>query len=52
MPVVLIVLLLLLGIYLGYLSRTAADPEPLQLAAGLCAGGAVAVLLLRIVRRR
>lgn len=51
-PVVLIVLLLLLGIYLGYLSRTAADPEPLQLAAGLCAGGAVAVLLLRIVRRR
>jgi RsiW-degrading membrane proteinase PrsW (M82 family) len=51
-PVVLIVVLILLGMYFGYLSRTAADPEPLQLAAGLCAGGAVAVLLLRIVRRR
>ena len=51
-PVVLIVVLLLLGGYLGYLSRTAADPEPLQLAAGLCAGAAVAVVLLRILRRR
>lgn len=51
-PVVLILVLVLAGGYLGYLSRAAADPEPLQLAAGLCIGGALAVLLLRIVRRR
>ena len=50
-PVVMIVILLLLGMSFGDLSRTAADPEPLQLAAGLCAGGALAVLLVRVLRR-
>ncbi len=51
-PVVLMLVLLLAAAYLGYLSRTAANPAPLQLAAGLCVGGAAGVLLLRLLRRR
>jgi len=51
-PIVTAVVLLVLGMSFGYLSRAAADPEPLQLAAGLCGGGALAVLLLRVLRRR
>ena len=47
-----LVVLVLLALYLGQASRTAANPEGLQLVAGLCAGGALAVLLLRIMRRR
>ena len=48
-PVVFVVLLL--GMYFGDLSRTAADPERLQLAAALCGGGALVVLLVRVLRR-
>jgi hypothetical protein len=44
--------LILLGLYFGYLSRTAAEPDRLELAAGLCFGAAVGVLLLRLLRRR
>jgi hypothetical protein len=44
--------LILLALYLGQASRTAANPEGLQLVAGLCAGAAIAVLLLRLLRRR
>jgi hypothetical protein len=51
-PLVVIVTLILLGSYFGYLSRTAAEPEQFQLAAGLCAGGALGILLLRFLRRR
>ena len=51
-PLVVIVTLILLGGYFGYLSRTAAEPEQFQLAAGLCAGGALGILLLRFLRRR
>lgn len=51
-PVVVLVALILLGFYFGYLSRTAAEPEQFQLIAGLCAGGALGVLLLRFLRRR
>jgi hypothetical protein len=47
-----LVVLVLLALYLGQASRTAANPEGLQLVAGLCAGGALAVLLLRVLRRR
>jgi hypothetical protein len=47
-----LVVLVLLALYLGQASRTAANPEALQLAAGLAAGAAVAVLLVRIMRRR
>jgi len=45
------VVLAVLAMYLVQLSRTAADPEIYQLAAGICAGGALAVLLVRILRR-
>jgi hypothetical protein len=50
--VVIAVVLTLAGLALGQMSRTAADPEPLQLAAGLAVGLAVAVLLLTVFRRR
>jgi hypothetical protein len=48
---VLTVVLAVLALYLVQLSRTAADAEIYQLAAGICAGGALAVLLVRILRR-
>jgi hypothetical protein len=38
--------------YLGQSSRKAANPDELQLLAGLCAGGAIVVLVLTIQRRR
>jgi uncharacterized membrane protein YvbJ len=46
------VLLVLFALFLGQASRTAANPEGLQLVAGLCAGGALAIMLLRMLRRR
>jgi len=49
---VLIVILAASGLYLGVESRTAANPEPFELAAGLCAGAALTVLLLTVLRRR
>jgi hypothetical protein len=51
-PLVVLAVLVLIALYLGQASRTAANPEWLQLAAGLSAGGALAVLLLGILRRR
>jgi hypothetical protein len=51
-PLVVLAVLVLISSYLGQASRTAANPEWLQLAAGLSAGGALAVLLLGILRRR
>lgn len=51
-PVVMVVVLVTLAMYFGYLSRTAADPELFQLAAGLCGGGALVLLVLRVLRRR
>jgi hypothetical protein len=47
----LIVFLLLAG-YLWQVSRTAANPELPQLAAGLALGAALVVLLLRVLRKR
>jgi peptidoglycan/LPS O-acetylase OafA/YrhL len=44
--------LVLLALYLGQASRTAANSEYFRLAAGLCVGAAIAILLLRILRRR
>jgi hypothetical protein len=49
---VVMVLMLLLGLYLGQASRTAADPEPLQLAAGFLVAFAVVLLIVRLLRRR
>lgn len=49
---VLVALLLLLALYLGQASRTAADPGTFQIIAGLLAGLALVVLMIRIMRRR
>lgn len=51
-PLAVVALLVAMAVYLGQLSRTAADPDQLQLLAGLCAGGAIALLLLTVLRRR
>ena len=47
-----LVALLLIALYQGYAYRTAATPEPLQLYAGIAAGIAVLILLVRLMRRR
>ena len=49
---IVLVVLVLLALYLGQASRSAADPQPFELAAGLCAGAAAAILLVRVLRRR
>lgn len=49
---VVVVLLLLLALFMGQASRTAADPGLYQTIAGVLAGVAVLILILRIVRRR
>lgn len=52
LSLVTVVLLLLLALYMGQASRTAADPGRLQTIAGVLAGAAILVLILRVVRRR
>jgi hypothetical protein len=52
LSLVVMVLLVLVALYLGQASRTSAHPDTLQLAAGVCAGAAAVVLLVRILRRR
>lgn len=47
-----LIVLLLLALYMGQASRTMANPELPQLAAGLAIGAAVVLLLLSILRRR
>ena len=49
---VLFVLLLLMGLYMGYASPTAADPDTYRTIAGVFVGAALVVLVLRVVRRR
>jgi hypothetical protein len=49
---VIIALLLLLALYMGQASRTAADPDRLQTIAGVCVGAALMLFILRLVRRR
>jgi hypothetical protein len=49
---VVIALLLLLALYMGYASRTAASPDLFQTASGALVGIALVLLLGRIVRRR
>lgn len=51
-PLIPVLVLIVMAVYLGQLSRTVADPDQLQLLAGLCAGGAIGVLLLTMLRRR
>ena len=52
LSVVVAAVLLLLALYMGQASRTAADPEGLQMVAAVLAGSALVVLFLRLVRRR
>ena len=52
LPLVAVLVLIAAAVYLGQLSRTAADPDQLKLLAGLCAGGAIGVLLWTVWRRR
>jgi hypothetical protein len=47
-----VVALLVLALYLGQASRTASDPDIVQLAAGVALGAALVVLFLGILRRR
>jgi hypothetical protein len=47
-----IALLLLLALYLGQASRTAANPDMLQTIAGVLTGAALFLLIVRLVRRR
>ena len=49
---VIVAVLLLLALYMGQASRAAADPGRYQTIAGVLAGAAVVVVILRIVRRR
>jgi hypothetical protein len=52
LPAGVVAVLVLLAVYMAYLSRTAANPELPQLAAGLALGAALAVLVRTILRRR
>ena len=47
-----VVILLVLALYLGQASRTAANPDQYQTIAGVLVAAAIVVLILRIVRRR
>jgi uncharacterized membrane protein YvbJ len=49
---VLVVILILLALYMGYASQTAQNPEQWQTIAGVFAGAALLVLVLRLLRRR
>jgi hypothetical protein len=49
---VVVAMLLLLALYMGQASRTAADPGTYQTIAGVLAGVALFILILRLVRRR
>ena len=52
LPAGVVAVLVLLAVYMAYLSRTAANPDLPQLAAGLALGAALAVLVRTILRRR
>jgi hypothetical protein len=45
-------LVLLLALFMGQASRTAADPNPYQAIAGVLVGAALVLFILRLVRRR
>jgi len=53
LPLVALVLLVLLGLYLGQAGQTILPPgRGYGLAAGLCIGAAILLLIVRIARRR
>jgi hypothetical protein len=47
-----VAVLLLLALYMGQASRTAANPNALQTTAGVLVGAAAVLLVVRLVRRR
>lgn len=47
-----VAVMLLLALYMGQASRTAADPDRFQTIAGVLVGAAIVLLILRLVRRR
>jgi hypothetical protein len=47
-----VVFLLLVALFMGQASRTAANPQAMQTVAGVLAGVAILLLVLRIMRRR
>jgi uncharacterized membrane protein YvbJ len=49
---VVIAALLLIALYQGYAYQTAANPEAAQMYAGILAGVAVVILLVRVILRR
>lgn len=49
---VIVAILLLLALYMGYAAPAAQDPNQYQTIAGVLAGAAVVVLILRLLRRR
>lgn len=49
---VVVAVLVLLALYMGQASRTAADPDTYQTVAGLLAGAALVIFIIRLVRRR
>lgn len=52
LSIVVAAVMLLLALYLGQASRTAASPGPLQTAAAVLVGAALLILIVRVVRRR
>jgi hypothetical protein len=52
LAIVTAVLLLLLALYMGQTSRTAANPGQWQTVAGVLAGAAIVILVVRVIRRR
>jgi hypothetical protein len=44
--------MLVLALYLGQASRTARNPDDLQIIAGIVAGAAIVLLIVRMMRRR
>ena len=47
-----VVLLLVAALFMGQASRTATDPDTLQVIAGVLVAAAILLLIIRIVRRR
>ena len=45
-------LLVLLALYMGYAAQTAAEPGRWKAAAGVLAGAALMIIILRLLRRR
>jgi uncharacterized membrane protein YvbJ len=52
LSLVVLVLLFLLGLYLGYAGRPMEEPDALTMGAAVLVFAAIVILLIRVVRRR